>query len=341
MLYRSRYTVLFAMAAALALFSLNNVIWSFYLKQSQFQTEQMIASNGQRFVSDKSPLDAVFAPFASGFEICGQHRRPSDADIVTVESNWQMVTVNIVGKKPQQEQIYLYSAYYDDRPAAGTLPSVRILALSTLRRNATVHCAVWFQGVDRPYTVRAIVNADVGSGYTFNRKNHREYAYICPLPAFEPIPATVSVSGMGPCPAGTYTAMIPVRHTPRTDSPPMEFGVCVTAGYGYIAPEVIVEWVELNRMFGAAEINLYDTSYAENMSTTFDYYKNIGVLNVHMLRHPKQSDKSGFFNKVRNVRIVALNDCQLMNMYRYRFVVHISISQSIIRSIVVLFDNLR
>ena len=113
--------------------------------------------------------------------------------------------------------------------------------------------------------------------------------------------------------------MVPVRWTAPTVDQPIEFGVCVTAGYGYQEPEVFVEWVELNLMFGAGEINLYDVWYWANMSESFDYYRKLGVLHVHSMRHPRHADdRSWFFNKVRNLRITALNDCQLRNMYRYR-----------------------
>jgi len=72
--------------------------------------------------------------------------------------------------------------------------------------------------------------------------------------------------GPDPCPpaprgigGGGYSTLVPVQRTSSTDHQPVEFGVCVTAGYGYLAPEILVEWVELNRMLGALEINLYDT----------------------------------------------------------------------------------
>lgn len=60
--------------------------------------------------------------------------------------------------------IYVYSAYYDDRPAAGFLPSVRVLLLSTIRRDETVYCSLWFAGFARPYVVRGLLNAEAGTG---------------------------------------------------------------------------------------------------------------------------------------------------------------------------------
>jgi len=247
-----------------------------------------------------------------GFSRCSNARRPSDVEVVWVESVWQLQRVG-------NERIYVYSAYYDDRPAAGALPSVRVLALSTFRRNVSATCAVWYDGVDRPYVVGATVNFDVGSGYVFDRQVYREYAYICPLPTARSIPTDVSVlGGSDPCPLAAYSTLVAVQRTPATDRPPIEFGVCVTAGYGYLEPEVVVEWMELNRMYGAAEINLYDTWYSANMSAVFDYYRALGVLRVHALPHPRADHPSGFFNKVRNLRIIALNDCQLKYMYRYR-----------------------
>jgi len=248
-----------------------------------------------------------------GLSHCPDARRPSVDKVVWVEWVWQLQYVG-------NERIYVYSAYYDDRPAAGHLPSIRVLALSTFRRDINITCAVWYDGVDRPYVVRAIVNYDAGSGYGFDRQIYREYAYICPLPTSRPIPTDISILG-GPdaCPGvAGYSTLVPVQRTPATEHQPIEFGVCVTAGYGFIEPEVLVEWVELNRMYGAAEINLYDVWYSENMSTVFNYYQGLDVLRVHALPHPRANHSSWFFNKVRNLRMIALNDCQLKCMYRYR-----------------------
>jgi len=259
------------------------------------------------------PPNELLDVLGSGLSHCFSARRPSDDEVVWVESVWQLQYVG-------NERIYVYSAYYDDRPAACALPSIRVLALSTFRRNISITCAVWYDGVDRPYVVQASVNFDAGSGYGFDRQVYREYAYICPLPTSWPIPTGISMLG-GPdaCPgAGGYSTLVSVQRTPATDRQPVEFGVCVTTGYGYVEPEVLVEWVELNRMFGAAEINLYDTWYSENMSKVFDYYRGLGVLRVHALPHPRADHPSWFFNKVRNLRIIALNDCQLKYMYRYR-----------------------
>jgi len=241
--------------------------------------------------------------------------RPSESRIIRVESVWQLQRIGT-------ELIYIYTAYYDDRPAAGVLPSIRILALSTFRREVPIYCAVWYQAdiTSRPLVVRATVNYEAGTGYGYDRQVYREYAYICPLPvAGEPFPTHVSVSSETCAEHTRYTTLVEVRRTPRTETPPIEFGVCVTAGYGYVPAEVLVEWVELNRMFGVAEFNLYDTWYASNMSATFEYYTSRGLLLVHQLPHPRANHSSWFFNKVRNVRIIALNDCQLRNMYRYRY----------------------
>jgi len=69
-------------------------------------------------------------------------------EVERVETMWQLQRVG-------RELIYVYSAYYDDRPAACSLPSVRVLALSTFGRNVSVHCALWYDGIDRPYVVQA------------------------------------------------------------------------------------------------------------------------------------------------------------------------------------------
>jgi len=173
-----------------------------------------------------TPPDEILAVLNRGLSNCPSDRRPSDDEVVWVETVWQLQYVG-------NERIYVYSAYYDDRPAACALPSIRVLALSTFRRNISITCAIWYEGVDRPYVERARVNFDAGSGYGFDRQIYREYAYICPLPTPWPTPTHISVYG-GPnsCPGmGGYSTFVPVQRTPATDRQSVDFGVCVTAGY--------------------------------------------------------------------------------------------------------------
>jgi len=259
------------------------------------------------------PSNDTLAALDRGLSRCPNARRPSVDQIVRIQSVWQLQYIGV-------ERIYVYSAYFDDRRAAGVLPSIRVLVLSTFRRNASIICSVWYGGIDQPFVVPVTVNSVAGSGYRFGRQIHREYAYICPLPISHPVPTDVSVlGGRDTCPGPSgYSTLVPIQRTVPTRRQPVEFGVCVTAGYGYLEPEVLVEWVELNRLYGAAEINLYDVWYSKNMSTVFRYYQNLGVLRVHTLPHPRADHPSWFFNKVRNLRIIALNDCQLKYMYRYR-----------------------
>jgi len=121
--------------------------------------------------------------------------------------------------------------------------------------------------------------------------------------------------------------LLPIQYTAK-QRPPFEFGVCVANGYGSTPLNEFVEWMELLLLYGVSEVNLYDTQY-ENMTDVFNYYKEKGVLSVRQLPHPLIQDVH-WYQKVRNLRTVALNDCMLRHMYRYSYLVVIDLDEMIV-----------
>jgi len=179
------------------------------------------------------------------------------------------------------DKLVLYSAFYDDRPAVGLTPWIRILGVAKLA-NRTHYCHVWYGGCDAPYVVPVVVNVTGrDGGYVINRVRYIQYLLSCQLPGAEPVPSHVSVVA-DRCAASTV--YLPVERPVRAE-PDVEFGVCVAIAFGHIPTPVFVEWMELTWMLGVREFNVYDAGMV-NMSDVFDYYMRRGWLRVHPMPPP-------------------------------------------------------
>jgi hypothetical protein len=194
-------------------------------------------------------------------------------------SKWQRY------ENPNNSIIFVYSAFYDDRPAVGVTPWIRLhgVAANLTSRNITVYCQLWFAGCRTPAVVPAMVNVTGReSGYVINGVRFIQKMFSCRLPGIEPIPSHVSLVAVDPC--DNSTIYLPVERPIRSE-PDHEFGICVAIAFGHVPVAEFVEWIELNRLLGVTEVNVYDAGMV-NMSTVFEYYTRQGLLNVHYMPPP-------------------------------------------------------
>jgi len=244
---------------------------------------------------------------------CPNTRRPDIEEIRFISDVWQ------VHQYPEGF-IYLYSAFYDDRPAAEYLTSLRLIVLATFDSKRSVDCHIWYGHiVKEPYIIKAILNETGMHRYQFGKHGYREYIFTCPLPSPLPIPTHVSVAMSGTC--GNYSTYLPVKHSTTGLDKQLTFGVCVANGFGGTPTDEFVEWMELLLLYGVSEVNIYDTHFV-NMTNVFNHYISREVLTVRKVPHPLPwLDNKRWYDKVRNLRSVSLNDCMLRNMYRYQYLI--------------------
>jgi hypothetical protein len=237
--------------------------------------------------------------------------------------------------------IVVYSAFYDDRPAVGVTPWIRILGVAKLA-NTTHYCHVWYPGCDAPYVTQTITNTSGrDSGYVINGVRYIQSLFSCRLPGTDPVPSHVSIV---PEQCSTSTIYLPVEKPVRAE-PDVEFGACVAIAFGSVPVPVFVEWMEFSRILGITEFNVYDAGMV-NMSQVFDYYTRRGWLKVHHMPPPvPELVKPTIFNgtasppkfmsppsysSVKLSSPASLNDCLLRNVYRYRYVVVIDFDEFIV-----------
>src|SRR6218665_2091008 len=82
-------------------------------------------------------------------EACEQLHKPLQSEILYQHTYWQV-------QRDGQEDVVVYSAFYDDRPIVGTLPYVRILGVRRLP-DTPLWCYVWYSQTQAPLVVPAEV----------------------------------------------------------------------------------------------------------------------------------------------------------------------------------------
>ena len=249
--------------------------------------------------------------------------RPPQTTYGPTGPSWHMETSG-------NKVVLVNSAFYDDRPKGGHLPSLRLLTVSDVSHKSKLYCYVWYPGIKNPYIAR-------GSLYTINwiRKNPRdiakhlpskgffvEYVISCQLSTNQSFPSHVSVV-VDACTTSDVLVPVTVPHKPEHT---IDFGVCVAASYGKVDTAIMVEWFELHKILGIKEFNIYNVSMSESMKDVLQYYTSTGDLTLHHMSPiiPKNDDLTAYMNS-----LPTLNHCFFSNMYRYKHVVIVDFDEFI------------
>ena len=221
--------------------------------------------------------------------------------------------------------IIVYGAYFDDRPGIGRSPIVRVFGVSSAPKNATVICHLWYkQFPNEPIFAQSVI-ASPGRGYRSRDKTrYQEYVYSCPVTSPHVRPINISLS-FHKC--HNSTIHTPIFYSKKPSLPSVDVGVCVATSYGDIDPSRIIEWVELLRLLGVGEINVYVSSVANRTLDIFRFYSKLGIMVIHDAPPPILE-----YNLwPRKLAVIAsFNDCLYRNMYRYRHLIIIDFDEIII-----------
>ena len=160
----------------------------------------------------------------------------------------------------------------------------------------------------------------------YNKSVHYlQYLFSCELPVVHPIPTHVSLVA-NKC--GKTTTLLPVQVPARGNPWLDEFAVCVCTVYGSFPPEMVVEWIEANRLFGVMRFHIYDTYLTNNETVkALEYYVRKNVVMLHKM--PPSVFDFGYF-AIKLATPLSYNDCVLRSMYSARFLVVIDFDELIV-----------
>ena len=257
---------------------------------------------------------------------CIGQERPKDHQIRIHNKHWQV-------QGQGRTEIFLYSAFYDDRLSSNGSIFIRIIAIADIDPSQEYRCMVWSNNSGSYSTNMTLIQIG-GRNYTLGNKLYCQLMLSCPLEMTSSIPTHVSVMNSD-C-RHRLTTYLPVLRptntapgdvTPQVTNFRHRFGVCVPIAYGSIPTEAFVEWIEFNRMFGVTEFTIYDAQLSPSMAPVFDYYKRLDVLRIYKM--PPAID----FRSYRSVKINSpgsLTDCMMRNMYDYEYVVTLDFDEIIV-----------
>lgn len=197
------------------------------------------------------------------------------------------------------------------------------------------------------------------SVYNRQRTQYGQYLFSCPLPPlFNRPPSHLSVVSM-PCsnssvllrvlvPPGYSTRFHNNRTVTESGSYEYEFATCTAPSFGNVRPEIVVEWIEANRIFGVTLFNIYnggitsnDTlrvlqSYSEatqeeEAKDDDDGRRRSAVVRVVNLLAPVDAvGARDRYEAMKMTSTTAFNDCLMTNMYRARYLIVVDFDELIV-----------
>ncbi|XP_030379663.1 uncharacterized protein LOC115627908 [Scaptodrosophila lebanonensis] len=243
----------------------------------------------------------------------------------------------------------LFAAYLDNRVAVKEAV-VRVLGTADQIGDAfpRTYCQLWYDNNRRPTIVEVSEFVSVWH-YSWDHTPHLNYPHLisCPLPEkTAAIPRTVSLVRQ-PCDQAVNSLRVHYEQPASTTATPppsgdkLRFGVCVKGfDFPYIdLSERLIEWFELQRLFGASRIYAYMYDVHPKVQRVLDYYQRTGYLQLRpitmangmpRLRHYQHMLLQERVKVKRLNELIPYNDCFYRNMYRHDYILNVDVDEVIV-----------
>ena len=222
-------------------------------------------------------------------------------------------------------EVYLYTAFYDDRDSLGSPPVVRVISVAErIIEERSFFCQIQYDGPNETYIVKGELGA-IGVGVWRHGKFFREFVISCPLLTHPLAPKYVSLTSENHDRRGNLTAL-PIE-IPEKPSEKKDFISCVSVTFYKVDPYRIVEWMELHRMWGLHKVTIYNNSIDTETARIFQHYHRDGF--VDFRQSPNFLSDPGDLSILIQMSPV-LNDCMYRNMYRARKLVVTDLDEMIV-----------
>ena len=232
-------------------------------------------------------------------------------------------------------ELFAYTAHYDDREYEAGIGPAAVRIMSAARRaeesGVTVLCLFWYgddsddsknENDTHPEVVEASRD-ELSVGISYRGRHYQEYLYSCPMNSARVIPTKVSlVCSSEPTHQFLMPVEIPARPVFKKD-----FAVCVCATYGHRDPYQIIEWMELQRLWGAEKVIVYNHSMDAETARTLVHFAGQGI--VDFRQSPpflRLRGKAG----AKLHQTPTINDCIYRNMHSYHKILVIDFDEMIV-----------
>ena len=284
----------------------------------------------------------VFLVFHSHFSDGGLKRAGSTILTNLSSQTWEFADISSLDLKPRfvekyngiwqrvhrDVDIYLFSAFYDDRPGFRETPMIRTIAVVRNGSNDKLSCLLWFGNNELPEVTNVTV-LPVGTWFQPQAGVSRAVILSCAVQAESGRPALIPKHVSIVTATQTAAKTLLRVQVPEKPKRPMAFGHCMSVAYWYHDPYRVVEWMELHRMWGVEEVTIYNSSLHPATARVYRHYADKGFVDLRQApcafaAHP--SDEEAILLNISPV----LNDCMYRNMYRYRRLVVTDIDEMIV-----------
>ncbi|RWS31409.1 uncharacterized protein B4U80_09899 [Leptotrombidium deliense] len=239
------------------------------------------------------------------------------------------------------ENIYLFSAYYDNRYKFRnkSYHFIRVLTIVRDFIETELTCYLWPKNQSIPLTVAAskleLWKDMWGRGSSVPL--YKSYIISCLVPyEFHNQIIGISLSSHRCEKPRTYLPVSVVN----VNTQQQNFVVCVKAiDFEDDISRKLIEWIELQIILGASKIAIYVYNVHPNVGKVFDYYESSGLLQRINLSLPGQlpndaKERSQLLRdnrmQKRRLELLPYNDCFYKHLYTHKYAVLLDIDEAII-----------
>lgn len=222
----------------------------------------------------------------------------------------------------------MLSAFYDARQMKKNWPVIHVIALiNVVKPTVQTFCQLWFDDIEAPiisHVHRYRYLFYEAWGYSKDGPNEYRLACSNPLASIGKIPKSVSIVEK---PCDNATNLLKISYNLPKNNVKDPIAICTKP---FIFDEdismILIEWVEAWFALGISKICLNVMKVHPKLKETLKFYEFKGKMEVRMFSLPIERQRSG------PNEMIALNDCLLRNMYKYKFLLAVDIDEIIVPS---------
>lgn len=227
---------------------------------------------------------------------------------------WQNLTT------PYHQRIYLYGAYYDDRPMHNGKIFIQILAVGSFA-SQTANAVIWSEKSIWNAARTTCSATKHGRGHRIDGLYYNQFFFSCEIKKMTAKPKFVSLT-FNKCLLQSNLLAIHIPERTRKH----KFSVCVETAYGHISPKQIIEWVEANRLMGVTMFSVYPCNMSKNNLEIFRQLESEGLMRVSMT--PSPLPETTWANQMLSSP-ASFNDCMMRQIYSAEYIIPLDFDEII------------
>eukprot|EP00106_Octopus_bimaculoides_P021013 XP_014788455.1 PREDICTED: uncharacterized protein LOC106882325 isoform X2 [Octopus bimaculoides] len=218
------------------------------------------------------------------------------------------------------EIVYLYKVFYDDRDSHWGRKYLQILAVGP-KINKTIYVNLWF---GKDVTSKSVSSCSItknGLDTNITSNIYLQYFFSCEIKDNK-IPKYVSLY-FDNCTPRSNLLHVEVPERKRKH----KFAICIETSYGHIDPSVIIEFVEYNKLMGVTSISVYPSIISTNNRKVFQQYEKEGIISISETPSPLDGDSWAILMLSSPI---SYNDCMLRQMYSAEYIIPIDFDEILV-----------